>query len=147
MKGKPLLSGLGLDGDWSGKVRFGLPGSLCSLFFSCISIIVALFITIITYLLWFRSLYFCGAKERDLFRARWDYLELLRPSSLVHPVFKMKQLWKMNCGADSRNASISPDLRGLCFKDSISALFWIRLVSIRASANTTLMFLISLCCF
>ena len=129
MKWKPLLSGLGLDGDWSGKVRFGLPGSLCSLFFSCISIIVALFITIITSLLWFRGLYFCGAKERNLFRARWDYLELLRPSSLVHPVFKMKQLWKMNCGADSRNASKSPELRVSCLIFATRSEFCGKLVS------------------
>ena len=65
----------------------------------------------------------------------------------MFPVLRMIEHCRMSCGADSRNASISPDLRGLCFKDSISAPFWIRLVSIRASANTTLMFLISLCCF
>ena len=98
-------------------------------FFSCISIIGALFITIITSLLWFRGLYFCGAKERNLFRARWDYLELLRPSSLVHPVFKMKQLWKMNCGADSKNASKSPELRVSCLIFATRSEFCGKLVS------------------
>ena len=60
---------------------------------------------------------------------------------LVYPILRMIEHWRMSCGADSKNASISPDLTGLCFKASIRTLFWMKLGSIVANATNTLKFL------
>ena len=47
----------------------------------------------------------------------------------------------INCGADSKKASMSPDLKQRCFRDSFRTLFWTRLVSIVAKVNKALRFL------